>query len=67
MAFYVKINGYLDYSSDDHFRKIMEDWSKERDRVKDSRVSISPGLLESIGKLSVEMIRKSLYSGWCPS
>ena len=33
LAFYAKINGYQDYSSGDHFRKMIKGWSKEKLKI----------------------------------
>ena len=48
LAFYSKVNGIKDYSKDFRIRKMLEGWSKERGRVGDTRVPISPLVLEHI-------------------
>ena len=48
LAFQAKARGLHDFSSDFRIRKMVEGWSKERGRVKDARVPISPELLMGI-------------------
>ena len=57
LAFYAKIYCYSDHSGDYRIRKMIEESPKERGRVQDNRVLISPPLLECICKKWVLLCR----------